>query len=353
MTRLLDALERARPTGVGLALTLSMLLVAPAFAGAGPTRLFDPFISDRTVATTSAVTFKVSYRNREGSPADWVRVRIGNTTHAMTRPWRGALPVGTQRVVFEGLSRDRFRAVLAAGSIEVTVARAPKPTPTATPKPTPGSTATPRPTMASGATAEPRSSFVPTPESVAGSGAAPIPSPSPRLTDNPTARRLWPWPDAAAGGTLPNPSPPSNGSVGLGIDPATSSFDGGPGAAGGEVTGHTPAAGGGQQTAALVASISAVALGRSATIPLGLALTVATTSVVVGQRWHSALFGKRRRDGEPPAPDDVLAGHAARGMTSSSRTSRPHRSLGPPGLRPRAPRSRANSRCLAGGGHPC
>jgi len=104
VTRLLDALERARPTGVGLALTLSMLLVAPALAGAGPTRLFDPFISDRTVATTSAVTFKVSYRNREGSPADWVRVRIGNTTHAMTRTcgddwkmgvdfsWRGALP---------------------------------------------------------------------------------------------------------------------------------------------------------------------------------------------------------------------------------------------------------------------
>lgn len=85
VTRLLGALERARTTGVGLALMLSLLLVAPAFAGAGPTRLFDPFVSDRTVATTSAVTFKVNYRNREGSAADWVRVQIGDTTHAMTR----------------------------------------------------------------------------------------------------------------------------------------------------------------------------------------------------------------------------------------------------------------------------
>ena len=65
-----------------------------------------------------------------------------------------------------------------------------------------------------------------------------------------------------------------------------------------------------------MASISAVALGRPATIPLGLALTVATTSAVVGAALAFSLFGKRRRDGEPPAPDDVLAGHAARGMTS-------------------------------------
>ncbi|MBA2755855.1 MAG: SH3 domain-containing protein [Chloroflexi bacterium] len=65
-----------------------------------------------------------------------------------------------------------------------------------------------------------------------------------------------------------------------------------------------------------MASISAVALGRPATIPLGLALTVGTTSAVVGAALAFSLFGKHRRDGEPPAPDDVLSGHAARGMTS-------------------------------------
>jgi hypothetical protein len=43
------------------------------------------------------------------------------------------------------------------------------------------------------------------------------------------------------------------------------------------------------------------------TLPLGLVATLATTSTVVGATLAFGLFGKRRRDGEPPEADDVLA----------------------------------------------
>ena len=48
--------------------------------------------------------------------------------------------------------------------------------------------------------------------------------------------------------------------------------------------------------------------------PLGLVATLATTSAVVGATMAFSLFGKRRRDGEPPASDDILAGQAATGV---------------------------------------
>ena len=91
---------------------------APAFAAPGPTRLSDGGVSDRTVMTTDTVTVTVAYRNREGSPADWVRVRIGGSTHAMTRTggddwkrevrfgWSGKLPAGTHDITFQAMSRD-------------------------------------------------------------------------------------------------------------------------------------------------------------------------------------------------------------------------------------------------------
>jgi hypothetical protein len=46
-------------------------------------------------------------------------------------------------------------------------------------------------------------------------------------------------------------------------------------------------------------------------LPLGLVATLATTSTVVGATLAFGLFGKRRRDGEPPDTDDVLARAAA------------------------------------------
>ena len=79
-----------RPTVTALAATLTALalllaLVAPAPAGSGPTRLSDASVSPREAKTTTTIELRVAYRNREGSPADWVRVKVAGSTHAMTR----------------------------------------------------------------------------------------------------------------------------------------------------------------------------------------------------------------------------------------------------------------------------
>jgi hypothetical protein len=44
---------------------------------------------------------------------------------------------------------------------------------------------------------------------------------------------------------------------------------------------------------------------------MGLVATLVTTSGIVGATLAFGLFGKRRRDGEQPAPDDVLAHNAS------------------------------------------
>jgi hypothetical protein len=93
------------------------------------------------------------------------------------------------------------------------------------------------------------------------------------------------------------------------------SYGGGPGGNGGTGGGNLPTggpgAGGGNAGAwaAFVAGIDLLTGGRP-TLPLGLVATMVTTSGIVGATLAFGLFGKRRRDGDPPAPDDVLA-HAA------------------------------------------
>ncbi|MGK2851457.1 MAG: hypothetical protein ACSLFN_11165, partial [Candidatus Limnocylindrales bacterium] len=124
-----------------VAVALLVALITPAAAGSGPTRLSDGDVSPRAATTATSVTFTVLYRNREGSPADWVRVSVAGAAHAMTRSggedwkrevrfsWSGALPAGTHAVVFEAMSRDRFDDSLDGGSVTVTVPPTPKPTP--------------------------------------------------------------------------------------------------------------------------------------------------------------------------------------------------------------------------------
>ncbi|HYH93713.1 MAG TPA: hypothetical protein VD763_11175, partial [Candidatus Saccharimonadales bacterium] len=167
------------------ALALLLALVTPALAGSGPTRLSDASVSPRSAKTTTTIDFVVQYRNREGSPADWVRVKVAGETHSMTRSggedwkrlvtfkWSGKLPAGTHAVVFMAMSRDRFDFSLAAGSVTVAVAPTPTPEPTATPKPTPKPTATP--TATPKPTARPTATPRPTPRPTA----SPMPTPKP------------------------------------------------------------------------------------------------------------------------------------------------------------------------------
>ena len=60
-----------------VSLALLFAAVAPAWAGSGPTRLSDAAVAPRSGTTATTIVVTVSFRNREGSPADWVRVKIG------------------------------------------------------------------------------------------------------------------------------------------------------------------------------------------------------------------------------------------------------------------------------------
>lgn len=336
----------ARAAGAFAVIALLMLLaISPAQAAAGPTRLSDAAVSPRVGTPATTVTFAVDYRNREGSPADWVRLVVGGVAHAMqvTGPedwksgvrftWSGKLPAGVHDVVFEGMSRDRFSDTLDAGLVTIaplpTAAPTPtpKPTPAPTPKPTPVPTATPRPTSepTPRATATPVGTPAPAgtataaPTSTGGSGPTGAPSDtptsSPGATSGPTpgdGGSATPVPaDDAIGVVVPGIDPGTGGGTdqGGGTDPGNGSID--PTTGGGATPGR---GGSGGTLDALLSAVGTVTFGRPALEPLSLAFTLATTSTVVGASMAFSLFGKRRQDGEQPAPDDVMAARAMSGV---------------------------------------
>jgi hypothetical protein len=330
----------ARALGsVTIVLVLVLGAVVPAdAAGPGPTRLSNADVSPRSAAPTQTITFTVSYRNREGSPADWVRVTVAGSSHAMrvTGPedwkretrftWSGKLPAGSHAVVFEAMSRDRFSDRLEAGSVTIstppTPAPTPKPTPAPTPKPTPAPTAAPTPRPEP--TVAPRTPDAP---SAAPSGAAPTgPAPTGAAPSGVPGAVPSATPPVGPGvSTPPSLAPdasspaPSDGAIGV-VTPGSSA---GPGAspAGGS-TGFAPSGGttsggdgdppGGVDAA--IAALGVMAFGRPEFAPLGMAMTLAATSTAVGATVALSLFGKRRRDGEQPESDEVMAAHAASGV---------------------------------------
>ena len=80
---------------------------------------------------TTTIAITVGYRNREGSPADWVRVTVAGSTRAMARVsgtdwkrgvtfrWAGRLPVGSHGISIEAMSRDRFSGTISAGTVTI------------------------------------------------------------------------------------------------------------------------------------------------------------------------------------------------------------------------------------------
>lgn len=304
---------------LGVAMVLVLALVAPASAAAGPTRLSDGSASPRSGTTTTTIVFAVTYRNREGSPADWVRVRVAGTTHAMSTSgtdwktgvrfrWSGKLPAGTHAVTFEATSRDRFSDSLSGGSVKITVPKTPAPTAKPTPKPTPKPTAKPTPAPTARATAAPSATPAPTASPDPASTAAPSPTPSPAPSDStaPTGTPGQSTPGSSATPTsAPDPGPsaePSDGGI---------AFVPGPGSTGG---GDSASPGGdGGPFGAIDSAMSALE-GARPVLPLGLVATLATTTGVVGSAMAFGVFGRRRRDGDQPESDDVLAAAAASGV---------------------------------------
>ncbi len=311
-----------------VALLVTLTVVAPVGAGAGPTRLSDPAVSPRSGTTQTTISVAVQYRNREGSPADWVRVRIGGTTYAMrhtggtdwkngtTFSWSGRLPAGSHSVAISAMSRDRFEDSLSAGTVTITAP--PTPTPKATPKPTPRPTATPAPTPRATPTPAPRPTPTPapraTPKATPGPTSTAVATPSGGPTDAPVAS------PSAGPSSVASPSPvPSDDSVAV-VPDGKPGGPGDPTTAGPGPGGPVGDPGAGAWLALVAGSLDPLGTGRPA-LPLGLVTTLVTTTGIVGAAMAFGLFGKRRRDGEPPDTDEVLARHAASPLTVASATS--------------------------------
>jgi hypothetical protein len=304
-----------------VAIALVLAVVAPASAAAGPTRLSDGSASPTSGTTLTTIRFSVTYRNREGSPADWVRVRVAGSTHTMSTSgtdwkggvlfrWSGKLPAGKHAVTFEAMSRDRFADSLGGGSVTIKVPATASPTPKPTPKPTPRPTATPSPAA--------------TPKPTPRPSATPTPSPSP-----PSTASASPTDGTTPGATTAPSGPPTGQGSGPTASPSdiAIAFVPGPGADGGgsDATGGDPNSLGGNGPAgdpgtadpgplsAITSAMSALD-GARPVVPLGLVATLITTTGVVSVAMGFGLFGKRRRDGEPPDSDDVLAAAAASGV---------------------------------------
>jgi hypothetical protein len=234
----------------------------------------------------------------------------------------------------------------------------PQATPTPTPKPTPTPTPKPTPTPTPRATPTPTPRPTPTPTT---------PTPTPRATPAPTATpQATPTPgapgsiaqpgtppippdggaqnpDDGTGPLAPNPdgSLPSNdgrtptwpgstgGSTGGGIGSIGGSEGGlGPGVTPGDNPGEgsagssdspsgrsttTDATGDAETWGPLTASLSALGISGPTFVGLAAAPMLVSTTGAVAMSMAFGIFGKRRRDGEPPAPDEQLAAAAAAG----------------------------------------
>ena len=333
---------------------LVLALVVPAGAVEGPTKLIGAAASTTSGTPTTTITFTVTYRNREGSAPAYVRVVIDGRAHDMTSDgsdnWKQGvlhhyatkLPAGKHGVEFVAADTRKFNNQVSGGSITITIA-APTPTPTPTPKPKPTPKPDPTPTpppapapapggdtggaggtgtggtggaggaggndpSASGSgsdggyvegqtwgrgTGDPREYGDSTPISSDGSSSGS----GDDSTDHPQG--------AMAGGLLGSGTGSDGSSGSTGGDGAPSGGSGGTGGTGGS-GGNGGSGGWGELASALGA------LGQNGQTSLPMVPTLVSTTGAVAMAMAFAIFGKKRRDEEQPAPDEVLEANAAR-----------------------------------------
>lgn len=323
---------RGAVSAIGLALWFAGFLAGPAAADSGAPTLANPTVSPRSGTPTTVIAFSVTYQSRQGYAAQSVTVLVdGKTLAAMSgsgTSWRNgvtysvsrALPLGTHGISFNAIDKHGNTVSAGAGEVTIAVPPTPAPTPTPTPKPTPTPTPTPKPTPKPIPTPAPTATPRPVPTATPTTTPTATPSPSAALNSTPAASPTQaPTEPAAsaspgvggvvAGGILGG----SNGSGGPGGSAGSGTNPPGPSASSGPLGGFMAA------LEQLVAprSFDALPLGGS-TVPLPLRLlpTVVTTTGTVTLMSAFLIFGKRRRDGEPPDSDAHLAEAAARGIAS-------------------------------------
>lgn len=344
------AWRRVRPW-LSAAAVLALMLAAlagPALAQDRPTRgseggasmsLRDPRVSLRNGRPSSLIRFSVIYRDRDGSPPSAVRVVIDGHPRAMTAlspstHYRqgvrfgvaAKLPVGRHRVRFEAVSEAGDAASARGGVIRIVARRTSGSGSSGSPGTDggsgpsgAGSGSTDAGASQDGVGADGPTAGGPDPRGDAagdtiGPGAAAedpaaADAPDDRVSDGVDAGRLGSsWSVAgevgAGDGSTASPTPAAIARV----DDVAAPGDGG--SVGG--VGGTSGGPGGRVVAASVDPLELLGLSDGLFDRVFRATPVMMTTTGTVVVWAAFMFfGKRRRDGEPPAPDEVLAAHAA------------------------------------------
>jgi hypothetical protein len=322
---------------------LVLALVVPAGAVEGPTKLIGPAASARSAAPTTTITFTVTYRNREGSAPAYVRVVIDGKAHGMTGDggddWKQGvrhhystkLPVGSHDISFVAADTRKFTDEVSGGSVTIAL---PTPTPTPTPKPKPDPTPRPTPTPpaggstggagGSGGAGETGSGSDP---GTAGGGIGGAGAIADSASETQTWRRGTGDERQSDGSAQGSPAGIGDGSserargrivgavIAGAVGGSTGSTTGGSGgAAGGGPGGPGGSGGSGSGAAAwgpLASALGTLGLQNGPT-SLPLMPTLVSTTGAIAMAMAFAIFGKKRRDEEQPAPDEVLEANAAR-----------------------------------------
>ncbi len=360
------ALESRSPRShrVVAAAVIGLVLLAaaavPALGRDAGGRLFDASVTPRAAGAGTPVTFAVSYRGDHQVLPAWVSVRVGGTAHSMTMisssgdssRYRTAatLTDGTWPVRFEAatllggvVTLDAGEVTIGSGSPGPAGTPTPRPsadgTPRPTPKPTPDAGGDPAPSPSAG---QPTSAPKPTPKPTG--EAAPNPTPTAADEPAPSGRSSpAPAPISSSGGgsasngasgseptsplrpPIPPDAAPGSGSSVSGVieplpsaslDPTTAGLldDASSGNGGGDGTATNATRSSGSPAFAFASAwLPPILGGPDLTAAERVLATTVTTATGVTLAMAFAFFGKRRRDSEPTAPDEVLEAAAQRG----------------------------------------
>jgi hypothetical protein len=287
--------------------------------------------------TTTTFTFEVTYRDPAGEPAE-IRVHVPAGWHAMAPDgtdwragvrfrWSSTLPAGRHPVGFSAGAGERTVDWAQGPNLAVEAAPPPPPPPPPTGTPSPPPTPTPAPsTTPARPTAEPTGTATtttpgpdgapaPTAEPTASSTASPRPSAMSAAGPPASAgssSRVHARPTDAPNGGPPDASPAAS-------QPAADPLDGAAAQAPrnqGSDAGSGPSALGGWGDPTGVFA----ALGLQPTTSWNIRLVPALVSSAGGMTLLMGFmfFGKRRREGEPTAPDEALEADAARPGTAAA-----------------------------------
>ncbi|HEY7590896.1 MAG TPA: hypothetical protein VH723_07885, partial [Candidatus Limnocylindrales bacterium] len=325
----MSARPATRALGAAVATILVLALALPASAR-GPVTLSDPQVTPRTGTTATTFTLAVTYRHAGGRAPEGVAVVVGRRPYRLARvsgdDWRAGvvfrlrtkLPAGKHQVRFVAIDAHGEAAYARGGWVTVEAASVPrekpKPDKVSPPRGSDGNGAQPKPTPKATSAAPPERPADGRPggshDGSAASDDAARPddeAASPKEdADDQSGWTAWTGTLPPGGPAAERPRDPLGGPP----DPPTL----------GAPENREP-----NQLASLPGSWSDLAsyvetlgIDRGGSPLFQLIPVVVWSAGGVAMAMAFGLFGKRRRDGEPTAPDEVLEANAARGVEDAA-----------------------------------